>query len=236
MPEPGALGALRPRSANVQKPASTEGNDSGDTWKPADNDWGYITCPNSVGPNMPAALQEYGPNGQPIGSPVVVCPTDPAPPTTAPLPPPPSPAEVWALVPLPQAVFKINPEQVGITQLPTWFWVTGAGGAVTVTVDINGYSVTTTATPVSYQWVFGDGTSGTSGSPGDASDPSVIHTYHYQGTYIVTLSVIYAGTYSYSARGWSGTVALGQYEQPALSIPYVVQQVRSVLVPGKGVA
>ncbi|HTW06898.1 MAG TPA: PKD domain-containing protein, partial [Acidimicrobiales bacterium] len=209
------------------------GGTSVDTWKPADNDFGYITCPNPTGPNMADALQEYGPSGNPIGSPVVVCP-QPAPKPDVPPPPPPTPAEVWAQVPLPTPAFAINPATVGLTQLPSWFWVTGGIGPVTITVTIDGYVVTTTATPVAFQWDFGDGSSTTSPVPGDEADPSATHTYHFKGTYIVTLAIEYAGTFTYAGPGGTGTDGLGDYEQPGSSAPYVVQEVRSVLLPTTG--
>ncbi len=217
--------------APPQNGTSTVGVHPGDTWRPADNDWGYISCPNPVGPNIPAALQEYGPNGKPIGNPVVVCPPDGKAAATAPPPPPPSPAEVWTQVPLPAAGLSVNPARTGLTQLPSWFWVTSAGNPVTVTVIVGEYSVTTTATPVAYQWSFGDGATATSYAAGSSGDPSVAHTYRFKGTYIVNLSVVYAGTYSYSGPGGTGTAALGQYVEPVVGSPYVVQEVRSVLVP-----
>ncbi|HXW80185.1 MAG TPA: PKD domain-containing protein [Acidimicrobiales bacterium] len=109
--------------------------------------------------------------------------------------------------------------------------MTGAGFPVTVTVVVGGYSVTTTAIPVSYEWSFGDGATATSGSAGSPGSPSVTHTYHFKGTYIVNLSIAYTGTYFYSGPGGTGTAALGEYVQPAASSPYVVQEVRSVLIP-----
>ncbi len=219
----------QPVAAQHTDPKS-DGGAVGDKWEPADNNFGYITCPNPTGPNLAYSLQEYGPNGKPIGNPTVVCP-QPAPKPGAPPPPPPTPAEVWASVPLPTPTIGVNPTTVGITQLPSWFWVTGANGPVTVTVIIDGYAVTTTATPVAYQWNFGDGSSAMGVAPGDETSPSVTHTYHYKGTYIVTLSIEYAGTFTYAGPGGTGTEGLGDYEQPGRSAPYVVQEVRSVLTP-----
>jgi hypothetical protein len=227
----GCAGSPTQSTPSQPRDPKTDTNGAGYTWKPADNDWGYVTCPNPTGPNMPDALQEYGPNGQPIGTPVVVCPQQPLPKPGVPPPPPPTAAEVWAQVSLPSPAFAVNPSTAGITQLPSWFWVTGAGGTVTVTVNVNGYSVTTTATPVAYEWSFGDGSTGTSLSPGSGPDPSVAHTYHYKGTYIVSLSIVYSGTFSYAGPGGTGTESLGNYVQPGMSTPYVVQEVRSVLMP-----
>ncbi len=227
----GCAGPSAKTTSAPQGDPKGNGGGPGDTWKPADNDWGYVTCPNPTGPNMPAALQEYGPNGKPIGTLVVVCPQQALPKPGVPPPPPPTPAEVWAQIPLPPPAVGINPATVGITQLSSWFWVTGDTGPVTVTVNLGGYSVTTTATPVAYQWDFGDGASAASPGAGAETNPSVTHTFHDKGTYVVTLSIDYAGTYSYAGPGGTGTATLGEYEPPGVSTPYVVQEVRSVLTP-----
>ena len=47
--------------------------------------------------------------------------------------------------------------------------------------------------------------------PGSESDPSVTHTYDYKGTYMVSLLVDYAGTYSFAGPGGTGTESLGNY-------------------------
>lgn len=230
----GCAGSPSEQTPNLPKDPKTDTSGAGYTYKPADNDWGYVTCPNPTGPNMPSSLQEYGPNGQPIGNPVVVCPQQPLPKPAAPPPPPPTPAEVWAQVALPSPEFDINPSTVGITQLASWFWVTGGRAPVTVTANINGYSVTTTATPVAYEWSFGDGSTGTSTAAGSESYPAVTHTYHYKGTFIVGLSIEYSGTFFYDGPGGTGTESLGNYVQPGTGTPYVVQEVRSVLTPTEG--
>jgi PKD domain len=225
-----ASAATQPTPDQPRNPTSAGGG-ADDTWKPADNDWGYVTCPNPTGPNMPDALQEYGPNGKPIGTPVVVCPGQPVPKPGVPPPPPPTPGQVWAQTPLPAPAFSINPSTVGITQLASWFWATVTPGSIIVPATINGYSVTTRATAVAFQWYFGDGSTAISTVSGSESSPSVTHTYHHKGTYTVSLSIDYSGTYSYSGPDGTGTENLGNYLQPGTSTPYVVQEVRSVLTP-----
>ena len=167
-------------------------------WEPSDNDWGYASCPNKTGPNIPSALQEYNPKGFPIGFPIVVCPGAgglagmPGP------PPPPTPGEVWSQVPLPTAALYISPAQVGITQLPSWFWISAnAGQPLVVTAQMGDYSITTEASPVGYQWEFGDGASASNDNVGSPTDPSVTHTYNAVGTYPVSLTVVYGGSYTY---------------------------------------
>jgi PKD repeat protein len=141
---------------------------------------------------------------------------------------------VWAEVPVPLAVLVIDPATTGITQLPSWFWVKGGGGPISVTVEMGAYTVTATASPVEYQWDFGDGTSAASSSAGTEAGPSVTHTYVDKGTYTVILGVEYAGSYTFAGPGGTGTASLGVYWQWRAGTPYTVQEVRSVLLPTGG--
>ena len=65
----GCAGSPTQPTSNPQTYPKADTSGTGYTYKPADNDWGYITCPNPTGPNMPDSFQEYGPNGKPIGTP-----------------------------------------------------------------------------------------------------------------------------------------------------------------------
>jgi hypothetical protein len=139
---------------------------------------------------------------------------------------------VWAQVPLPVAAVGIDPGAAGITQLPSWFWVPGGAGPVSTTVSVGAYTVTATASPVAYRWDFGDGTSAMSDSPGRPGEPSAVHTYGEQGTYTVSVAVEYSGRYIFAGPEGTGSTVLGDYWQAAVTRPYVVQEVVSVLVPG----
>ncbi len=217
-------------------PSGRPGDGPDQTSVPVPNDWGYTSCPSGAGSNAVLPVNQYGPGGSRTGSKSVICPsaqvgtTTPAPPP----PPPPSAGQVWAEVPLPPPVLAINPANAGITQLPSWFWVTGGGGPVTVTVEMGGYSVTATASPVEYQWGFGDGASALSTRAGAQAEPSVVHTYVGKGTYTVSLVVEYAGSYSFAGPAGAGSASLGVYWQPGAGASYSVQEVRSVLVPTGG--
>lgn len=188
-----------------------------------------------AGPQYATEYQLYGPNGQPVGLPVDEC---PALPTPAPPPPPapPAAAEVWAATPLPANHIDFNPTTLGLTQLPTRMWFTGPSGAVTATVNIRGYAVTTTAHPVAADWWFGDGGSGQGPVTGSESQPSVTHTYVNVGHYVVTLVVVWSGQYTFVGNGVPAqTVQLGTVSGPATNVPYAVQEVRSVgVAPGSG--
>jgi hypothetical protein len=191
---------------------------------------------NPLGPVFaPTVYQLYGPNGQPVGSPKNVCPSVAsnviASPTPPPPPPPPSPADVWAVTPLPTSAFHFNPGTLGLTQLPTWFWLTGLGGQVAAMATIRGYRVVTTAHPVGFYWSFGDGGSASGRSSGSEANPSVTHTYVTKGGYRVAVIVGWSGQYTFSGNGIpSETVPLGTVDGPAATASYGVQEVRSVEV------
>jgi hypothetical protein len=91
------------------------------------------------------------------------------------------------------------------------------------------YTVTATASPVAYQWDFGDGASAAGASAGAEGEPSVTHTYVDKGTYSVGLAVEYAGSYHFAGPAGAGSASLGVYWQPRAYTPYTVQEVRSVL-------
>jgi hypothetical protein len=131
-------------------------------------------------------------------------------------------------------VSHIDPSTTGLTQLPTWFWVSGADEPVSIAVVIDGYTVTATAEPIAYLWGFGDGASTTSSDEGSKAGPSAVHTYGTKGSYTVGVSVEYQGTYTFSGLGVVAGSSLGTYFQPEVTTEYVVQEVRSVLTPGNG--
>jgi len=170
-------------------------------------------------------LQLVSPSGVWTGDPIRVCPGGPGPQA------PPSPAQVWQYVPLPVPVVGINPSLAGLTQLPTWFWARNEAGPVSASANLDGWVVTASAVPVSYDWDFGDGTTAQSTSAGDESHPSVTHTYLDKGTYDVTLTVRYAGSYTFSGYGVTVSTSLGDYDQAEVMQTYTVQEARSVLVP-----
>jgi len=230
-PNPGSPGGKSP-SGPGQSHQGGGTNGTGDYWAPVVGSRRVLACPNGSGAELGRALQEYTSKGVPIGLPIVVCPgrQTPGKPSVRVVPPP-SPGVVWAQLALPTPVLHIDPATVGITQLASWFWLTGVGQTLFVTADIDGYSVTTEASPVAYEWQFGDGATATSGMPGTLAGPSATHVYSDKGTYTVRVMIEYSGSYTYSGAAGTGTVALGDYDDTAASAPYVVQEVRSVLVP-----
>jgi hypothetical protein len=155
-----------------------------------------------------------------------------------PPPPPPSLGAIWEAAPLPVPQVEFNPGSYGLVQLPTWFWLNDDAAGADLTVGplvVGGYSVTVTVHPVAYYWSFGDGetaVSDTAGSSGSAANASTTHTYVDMGTFPVGVIVAWAGSYTFSGFGVTETVALGPVDQAEAFQPYVVQEVRSVLVGG----
>lgn len=152
----------------------------------------------------------------------------------SPPPSPPSPSGAWAAAVkyLPVPLIESNPAQSGLVQLQTWFWLGNdpVGVPVIVTAAADGGSVTATVYPESYTWNFGPPgavpvTSYTGGAPGSASSASAVYTYMDKGTYEVTVSVNWTGSYTFDG----GTpIALPTVSQEQ-GFPYEVREIRSVL-------
>ena len=240
---PGGPGGDEPVSFTPSPANAPPSTQSGYTWIDDGADL-YMTCTNGVPtpagtpdgtslgppgtPNIPELYSLIGPNGQAIAT-KDVCPGTLAAIVPPPPPAPPAPAEVWAATRLPTPIFDFNPPRVGLTQLATWFWLTGIGGQVTATVTIRGYTVVTTAYPADYYWHFGDGTGTTSASPGNQNSPSATHTYTTKGSYPVEMTIGWTARYTFTGNGVAAqTVQLGTIDGPAKGANYGVQEVRSV--------
>ena len=142
------------------------------------------------------------------GSPSVVvnvsCPRAPLPPGLAVVPP--SQQQVRDAVDLPTSEAGINPHVRGLVGLETWFWYDGPDAA-TVQVGLNGGTVTAEATVVAYEFATGDGAVYTSESPGTEDSPAARHVYQRHGTYDITVTVIWQGTFTFTAP--DGTTVAG---------------------------
>lgn len=252
---PGSGNGPAPVSYTPPPPNAPPSTQSGYIWTNLGSDL-LMTCTNGqptaipppVGPNGPGTGMSLGPPGAagfpdlyelvgPTGNVIAtkdVCPGAALAPTPPPPPPPPpTPAEVWAATPLPIPTVNFDPSTLGVTQLPTWFWLSGATGQVTATVTIRGYTVATTAHSVDYYWSFGDGAGATSASPGTQAAPSVTHTYVTKARYTVKVVVGWSGQYTFTGNGVGAqTVPLGTVDGPADTAGYGVQEVRSVGVAG----
>lgn len=115
-------------------------------------------------------------------------------------PTPPSAAEVRDAVGIPDPTIGTNPQRKTLAGLRTDFWYTGPTER-TVTVTLNGFTVTASARAVSYRWEFGDGAETTTTEPGTPERPAAAHAYQHRGTKTVTLTVTWSGTFTFTGPG-----------------------------------
>jgi len=161
--------------------------------------------------------------------------------------PAPTPAEIWARTPLATPSFGINPADNGLTGLPTWLWDPNGGAPINATVQLRGYTATVTASPVRWSWTMGGQPGDTqsrsnpayqvvSSQPGSAwqpggggGPPAAKYTYETKGDYTLSLTVTWAGSYTYTGAGGATTaVDLGTTTKSA-SRPYTVIAIGPVL-------
>lgn len=161
---------------------------------------------------------------------------------------------VNAVVSVPALSVGSAPQVAGITQLPSYFWLKGYDGTTLVG---NGTDGSTTlnirATPASYTWQFGDGTSLTVSSLAGTASASqalalVTHTYAVRsdwspdsvnGAYQVSVTVSFDTQYQVAgASGTSPWVDFSSRGLPGLSrtasIAYPVHEIVSALTSPAG--
>ncbi len=130
---------------------------------------------------------------------------------------------------IPRPVVQLSPGQRGLTGLQTWYWYPGTSD-VSVGFDLRGFTITANARATTYRWSTGDGAVLRSGRPGSAAAPSAVHTYRTKSSaYPVSLSTVWAGTYTWSGFGDGESGSLGPVTVTGDVHPYPVAEVRSVL-------
>ena len=114
------------------------------------------------------------------------CPADYAPTLTA---------EDFRRLPLAPPPLTIQPDRAEhLVNMPTIVYTTPTQQLLTT--DLLGYPVEVEATPTSYTWDFGDGTTLTTASPGHPyPHQDVAHPYARPGTYTITLTTTFTGRY-----------------------------------------
>jgi len=200
---------------------------------------GVIQAPSAT-PNGSVLYVLVNQQGIPIGSDTVACTPGPGGAAVAPPPPPPpTGAQVWSAEAqswqnLVSSGINANPGTLGLTGLSSWFWLTNATTTlVAAPATVDGYTVTASASIVSYTWTFGDGYSATAYGPGTASSPAATHTYGTKGGYTITVVAHYVGTFTFSGFGIRPRTEPFAIDVTMGTLSYGVQEIRSVLVsPG----
>jgi hypothetical protein len=158
---------------------------------------------------------------------------------------PPTPAledEIFEALPTPLIGLNPSPAVRGLTGLDTWLWYEHAGDDPEPSIELhlrvpdpaNGvvYDVTATAHAGEFVWDMGVGPDGvyastTPGSPADLPDTAAaIHLYEVKGTYPVTMTVTWTGSYSYPE--FTGTNPFADVDLVATEA-YPVAEVRTYI-------
>lgn len=105
---------------------------------------------------------------------------------------------------IPPSVIRMSPEGWGVTRNKTAFYA--ESGVRTIDMTILGFAVTVKATPVAYEWDFGDGQTLRTRSPGEppveGQEPSLYHVYGEKGAYEINLTTVYTGMFQVDGGPW----------------------------------
>jgi hypothetical protein len=151
-------------------------------------------------------------------------------------PPPPTPVlptleEVWKSAQLPTPVIGISPEKRGITGLDTRIW-TETGNTVAISVSLDGYSVTGTATVVGYAVQVDDDPATKTDKAGGPDDPIAHHLFETKGDHKVSVGVIWHGVATFDGPDLEHPITVGIGDATiTATLTYPVNEVRSVLQP-----
>lgn len=124
----------------------------------------------------------------------------------------------------------VSPARVGLTGLPSYFWVGEQLTPVTATAGVRGLTVTAEARPAEYKWDFGDGTTRTTrhgGRPWTSTRKgNVGHLYETKGRYEPSVTVVWQARWRVNGGSWRD---LG-YFSTAGSVEYPVREMVAMLV------
>jgi hypothetical protein len=129
------------------------------------------------------------------------------PPPPPPVPQPPTIGEIWRSVGLPVPTIGASPAARGITGLPTWVWTSGSA-PVTVSVSLDGYTITGTARIIGYGVYSGEGGWVRTGVAGGPGDPASEHTYEKTGTYRLGVATLWSASAVMTGAGLTAPLAI----------------------------
>lgn len=162
---------------------------------------GYCPPDPDTGENVQSKYLQFIPAGNLEGTTTVArwCPPE----ETQKPPPPPSPAELRGLAVAPEPVININPVGRGLTGLPTYLWGEEPTPLVVGPLSLRGWMVTGRAEPTLWEWTLGEPGQDrnpdpyrSSTTPGSKESPAADYTYETKGSYTVTHTVTYDGSFT----------------------------------------
>ena len=129
----------------------------------------------------------------------------------------------------PRPALDIAPVRLGLTGLPSFFWVGNDLAPVTATAGVPGLTVTAEARPSEYAWDFGDGSTRSTQHPGRPwtrrRDGNVGHLYETKGRYEPAVDVVWVARWRVNGGPWRD---LGYFSTTG-SIDYTVREMIAVL-------
>jgi hypothetical protein len=151
-------------------------------------------------------------------------------------PRPPSPEELAriaadrAIALAPKPKLRVAPRAIGLTGLPSYFWLAQRPRAITASAGVPGLTVTAQARPVQFVWDFGDGADKVTRKSGrrwrTRRPGNIAHVYETRRRYRVGVEVIWEARWRLGAGVWR---PLGYFSNSD-SRRYRVRQVVAVLV------
>jgi hypothetical protein len=134
-----------------------------------------------------------------------------------------------ALAPAPG--LEAAPSGIGLTGLPSYFWLDRVPQPISATASAGGLVVTAQAHPTSYVWDFGDGNDLTTTHAGRAwtrwREGNIEHLYETRGRYDIGVEVVWSASWSLNGGPLQ---SLGNFSTSD-SRRYPVQEVVARLVP-----
>jgi len=156
----------------------------------------------------------------------------PAPPA---VPPVPSIGEIWraALRQIPPPKIGINPRPTGLTGLDTWLWYEGPE-ELQVSASIGPWTVIGTARVQDVVFEMGEGRTARANRAGSESDPAARYVYETKGEYRIVATARWGADFLLTGPGLPPRPTPMGIAVLRSSEDYPVQEVRSLLVPGRG--
>ncbi|GAA2005262.1 PKD domain-containing protein [Brevibacterium samyangense] len=105
---------------------------------------------------------------------------------------------------IPASDFHAVPASWAVTNRETGFYADG--NTRYIDLELLGFPVQVRATPIRYEWDFGDGTTysttNTGGTPETVDEATITHSYTEPGPVTVRLTTVYSGMFSIAGGNW----------------------------------